>query len=154
MSSKIRESRLIPYNLQAGYGAPTHLSPAGTLYFDYTEKTQYINKDSVDEWVKVANYSNLVSTNSVTATTYTLNVVSHTTYYGINVNSDVDLTLPSATDYEGYIIIVKDEGGYAKKHRIRITPYSGNIENTNYVDMNLNYMALQIIARNNNWWII
>ena len=51
-------------------------------------------------------------------------------------------------------IFLKDEGGYAGTYRIRLTPSSGLIDGNNYVDMNLNYIALHIVARNNNWWII
>jgi hypothetical protein len=72
----------------------------------------------------------------------------------IKINKMFKLTLPNSINYDGYVIIVKDEGGYAKKHRIRLTPSSGTIEGTTYVDMNLNYISLQMIARNNNWWII
>lgn len=152
--SKIRETKLNPIPIQTGYGVPSHISPAGSLYFDFIGKTEYLNKDGIVEWVKIADFSNLVITNSITGTSYNLTVSGHTTYYGVDVNANVDLTLPDATNYTGYIIIVKDEGGHAKRHRIRITPLSGTIEGTNYVDMNLSYMSLQIIARNNNWWII
>lgn len=152
--SLVRETKLNPIPIQTGYGPPIHISPAGSLYFDFIGKTEYINKDGIVEWVKIADFSNLVITSEITTTANTLTISGHTTYYGVNVNSNVDLTLPDATNYNGYVIIVKDEGGYAKKHRIRITPFSGTIEGTNYVDMNLSYMSLQIIARNNNWWII
>lgn len=152
--SLIRETKLNPIPIQTGYGAPSHISPAGSLYFDFIGKTEYLNKNGIVEWVKIADFSNLVITNSITATTYSLSISGHTTYYGVDVNADVDLTLPDATNYTGYVIIVKDEGGHAKKHRIRITPSSGTIEGTTYVDMNLNYISLQMIARNNNWWII
>ena len=50
MSSKIRESRLIPYNMQAGEGVPSHLSPAGTFYFDNLSGVTYQNIDGLSNW--------------------------------------------------------------------------------------------------------
>ena len=150
----VRETKLNPIPIQTGYGPPSHISPAGSLYFDFTGKIEYINKDGIVDWVPFTDADTFVSTFEITATTANLSIVSYKTYYGVNVNANVSLTLPDPTNYNGYVIIVKDEGGNAKRHRIRITPSSGTIEGTNYVDMNLNYMALQIIARDNNWWII
>ena len=152
--SLVRETKLNPIPIQTRYGQPIHISPAGSLYFDFIGKSEYLNRDGVIDWVKFADNSNLIVTSNITTTAQTLNFSAYTTYYGVDVNANVDLTLPNATNYSGYVIIVKDEGGHAKKHRIRITPTSGTIEGTNYVDMNLSYMALQIIARNNNWWLI
>jgi len=152
--SFVRETKLNPIPIQTGYGVPSHISPAGSLYFDFIGKSEYLNRDGIVDWVKFADNSNLTVTTTITTTAQTLNFSAYTTYYGVDVNADVDLTLPDATNYTGYIIIVKDEGGHAKKHRIRLTPSSGTIEGTTYVDMNLNYMSLQMIARNNNWWII
>lgn len=156
--SLIRETKLNPIPIQTGYGVPSHISPAGSLYFDFIGKSEYLNKDGIVDWVKFADNSNLTGTTTITTTitttAETLNFSAYTTYYGVDVNADVNLTLPNATNYNGYVIIVKDEGGHAKKHRIRLTPSSGTIEGTTYVDMNLNYISLQMIARNNNWWII
>jgi hypothetical protein len=39
-------------------------------------------------------------------------------------------------------------------YRIRLSGSTGLIDNTNYVDMNTNYISLTLMARNNNWWII
>jgi hypothetical protein len=152
--SLIRETKLNPIPIQTGYGVPSHISPAGSLYFDFIGKSEYLNKDGIVDWVKFADSSILTVTTTITTTAETLNFSAYTTYYGVDVDADVNLTLPNATNYNGYVIIVKDEGGHAKKHRIRLTPSSGTIEGTTYVDMNLNYMSLQMIARNNNWWII
>jgi hypothetical protein len=66
----------------------------------------------------------------------------------------VDITLPSTTSKDGYILIVKDESGNAGTYRIRVTPLSGLIDGNTYIDMNINYMSLTFVARNNNWWII
>lgn len=156
--SLVRETKLNPIPIQTGYGAPTHISPAGSLYFDFIGKTEYLNKDGIVDWVPFIDAVSIISASTltflITATTYNLTFSANTTYYGVNVNSNVDLTLPNPTSYDGFVIIVKDEGGYAKKHRIRITPSVGTVDGNNYVDMNLNYMSLQMIVRNNNWWII
>ena len=156
--SLVRETKLNPIPIQTGYGVPSHISPAGSLYFDFIGKIEYLNKDGIVNWVPFIDAVSIISASTltflITATTYNLNFFANTTNYGVDVNADVDLTLPNATNYNGYVIIVKDEGGHAKKHRIRLTPSSGTIEGTTYVDMNLNYISLQMIVRNNNWWII
>jgi len=69
-------------------------------------------------------------------------------------NGNVDISLPNPSGYDGYNINIKDESGNAGIYRIRLTPLSGLIDGNNYVDMNINYMSLHVVARNNNWWII
>ena len=81
-------------------------------------------------------------------------MVSGYSYNGVSYSGNVDLTLFSPNSLNGLKIIVKDEGGYASTYRIRITPSSGTIDGNAYVDMNINYMALTLVARNNNWWLI
>jgi hypothetical protein len=76
------------------------------------------------------------------------------TYWGISGLTNVDITLPSTTSKDGYSLIIKDEGGTAGTYRIRVTPTSGLIDGNTYIDMNINYMSLTFVARNNNWWII
>lgn len=76
------------------------------------------------------------------------------TYWGVSGSSNVDITLPSTTSKDGYSLIIKDEGGTAGTYRIRVTPTSGLIDGNTYIDMNINYMSLTFVARNNNWWII
>ena len=75
-------------------------------------------------------------------------------YNGVSYSGNVDLTLFSPNSLDGLKITVKDEGGYAGTYRIRLTPSSGLIDGNSYVDMNINYMSLTLVARNNNWWII
>ena len=147
--SLVRETKLNPIPIQTGYGVPTHISPAGSLYFDFIGKKEYLNRNGIVDWVSMSNTVNII-----TGTTYNLSIQGLLTYYGVNVPSPVDLTLPDPTNYDGCVIAVKDEGGNSKQHRIRVTPSVGSIEGTNFVDMKLNYMALQIIVSNNNWWII
>jgi hypothetical protein len=75
-------------------------------------------------------------------------------YNGINYIGDVDLTIPDPTGVDGLFLIIKDEAGNAGTNRIRLTPVLGTIDGNPFVDMNINYMSLTIMARNNNWWII
>jgi hypothetical protein len=75
-------------------------------------------------------------------------------YYGVNYSGQVDLTLPNPSGFDGRNINIKDESGNAGIYRIRLTPSFGLIDGATYVDMNLNYISLHIVARNNNWWII
>jgi hypothetical protein len=75
-------------------------------------------------------------------------------YYGVNYSGQVDLKLPNPSGFDGRNINIKDESGNAGIYRIRLTPSFGLIDGATYVDMNLNYISLNIVARNNNWWII
>ena len=93
-----------------------------------------------------------ISTTGITISAVTLST--GTTYNGINYAGNVDLTIPSPSGFTGLKIIVKDEGGNASTYRIRLTPSVGTIDGNSYVDMNINYMSLTLVARNNNWWII
>jgi len=93
-----------------------------------------------------------ISTTGITISAVTLST--GTTYNGINYAGNVDLTIPSPSGFIGLKIIVKDESGNAGTYRIRLTPSVGTIDGSPYVDMNINYMSLTLVARNNNWWII
>jgi hypothetical protein len=117
-------------------------------------------------------FDNVIATNitgtTISATTY-LNLPGFVTtgitgssevlttsfnYYGVSFSGNVDLILPNAAGYDGKTIVVKDESGLAGIYRIRLSGSTGLIDNTNYVDMNTNYMSLTLMSRNNNWWII
>jgi hypothetical protein len=100
----------------------------------------------------VTGFSGLLVTTGITATTQTLST--GYTYYGIIHSSNVDLTLPNPTGIDGFNLNIKDESGNSGIYRIRITTPVGTIDGGSYVDMNINYMSLQFVARNNNWWII
>jgi hypothetical protein len=93
-----------------------------------------------------------ISTTGITISAVTLST--GTTYNGINYAGNVDLTIPSPSGLTGLKIIIKDEGGNAGIYRIRLTPSVGTIDGNSYVDMNINYMSLTLVVRNNNWWII
>lgn len=97
------------------------------------------------------------STRIYTTTGITISVASvdeNYIYNGINFIGNVDLTIPSPVGLDGLFLIIKDEAGNAGINRIRLTPTLGQIDNNPFVDMNINYMSLTIMARNNNWWII
>jgi hypothetical protein len=141
-------------------------TPTGTIinYGDRWYNTNngielvYINDGDNDLWVQPSSppgppgYSNLMITSSITTSAATLNI--NINYYGVNHNGNVDISLPNPSGYDGYNINIKDESGNAGIYRIRLTPLSGLIDGNNYVDMNINYMSLHVVARNNNWWII
>lgn len=105
---------------------------------------------------QINNYFNslpfLDTTTGITTSTATL--VTGYTYNGVSYLGNVDLDLPDPTGIDGFKIRIKDELGNAGTNRIRLTSLVGNIDNNSYVDMNINYMSLTLIARNNNWWII
>jgi hypothetical protein len=120
------------FNTMTGLTINGNLNVTGTIFS--TGSTQFI------------------STTGITISAVTLST--GTTYNGINYVGNVDLTIPSPSGFTGLKIIVKDEGGNAGTYRIRLTPSVGTIDGNSYVDMNINYMSLTLVARNNNWWII
>ena len=120
------------FNTMTGLTINGNLNVTGTIFS--TGSTQFI------------------STTGITISAVTLST--GTTYNGINYAGNVDLTIPSPSGFTGLKIIVKDEGGNAGTYRIRLTPSVGTIDGNSYVDMNINYMSLTLVARNNNWWII
>lgn len=116
------------------------------------ENVLSVNNAGIVHTYPISGLTGVLSTSGITSSAATLNF--NTDYLGVNFNGNVDLTLPSPVGYDGYNLIVKDEGGYSSTYRIRLTPLSGLIDGNTYVDMNLNYIALHLIARNNNWWLI
>lgn len=151
MAERIIETKLASFPIQKGEGVPTHLSPSGTIYFDKIGRLCYQNLDGINNWVV---FSITPPTNTIVSTGGTLTILANNTYYGVNYNGNVDLTVPDATGFDGFLLTIKDESGKCSKNRIRLTPSGGTIDNYNYVDMKINYMSLTLIARNNNWWII
>jgi len=100
----------------------------------------------------VSGLTELMSTTGLTSSAFT--ITSGITYWGINYNGNVDVSIPNPTSITGLKLVIKDEGGNAGTYRIRLTPSVGTIDGNSYVDMNINYMSLTLVARNNNWWII
>ena len=70
MSSKIRESKLIPYSIQGGDGYPTHISPIGSLYFDNLTSLFYQNLDGINTWASIYGSGNIPFDIYVTGGTY------------------------------------------------------------------------------------
>jgi len=132
----------------------------GFRWFNTEDGNEYVFIDdgNSSQWVQPAGIAgprglgNTILTNSVTQSAETLNIDYN--YYGVNYSGNVDLTLPDPSGFDGYNINIKDESGNAGIYRIRLIPSVGLIDGALYVDMNLNYMSLHIVARNNNWWII
>ena len=120
------------FNIVTGLTVNGDLNVSGTIFS--TGSTQFI------------------STTGITTSAITLS--SGITYNGINYVGNVDVTIPNPTNLTGLKLIIKDEGGNAGSYRIRVTPSSGTIDGNSFVDMNINYMSLSFVARNNNWWII
>lgn len=93
-----------------------------------------------------------LSITSVGVSAYTATTIY--TYYGVTYSGNTDIEIPNATTLDGFNFKIKDERGTAGSYRIRLTPIVGTIDGNPFVDMNINYMSLTIMARNNNWWII
>jgi hypothetical protein len=100
----------------------------------------------------ILEWNNVLTTSAITSSTGYINP--KIDYYGVNYNGNVNISIPSAVGIDGLNFSIKDEGGYAGTYRIRVTPDSGYIDGNNYVDMNINYMSLYLLARGGNWWII
>jgi len=117
--------------------------------FTITETDGSTFTSTIDNITGVTFYE---STTGITTSSATL--FSGYSYNGVNYVGNVDLTLFSPISIDGLKITVKDEGGNAGSYRIRVTPSVGTIDGNSYIDMNINYMSLTFVARNNNWWII
>lgn len=140
---------------KATLGQVVSLSTSITSFTYNTNTLTISQSDGSFFTATIDSVSGIVVYESTTAiTTSTSTLVSGYTYNGVNYAGDVDLTLFSPNSLDGLKITIKDEGGNAGSNRIRITPSSGLIDGNSYVDMNINYMSLTLVARNNNWWLI
>jgi hypothetical protein len=118
--------------------------------------TRILTSDS-NGVIRYRNLDSITGINTYTTTGITVSSQTLTTsisYYGVSYSGNVNLTLPSPVNNDGASIIIKDEGGYSGTYRIRLIPPTGTIDGGSYADMNINYISLTLIARNNNWWII
>lgn len=113
-------------------------NPAGSSY--------KANMSQVQDFILTYNCS------AITTSTATLQTGIQ--YYGVDYVGDVDLTLFSPVGLDGVSLHIKDEGGNAAVNRIRILGGGPLIDGNSYIDMNINYMSLYLIARNGAWWII
>jgi hypothetical protein len=115
--------------------------------------TDYLVRDSATGVVKYKTAQpSYINTTSVSVSGYTAST--NFTYYGVTYSGDTDIQIPSPLSLDGFNFKIKDERGTAGSYRIRVTPTTGLIDGNTYIDMNINYMSLTFVARNNNWWII
>ena len=105
--------------------------------------------------ISASTYQNLpMGYYDTTGITTSQSITWNKTYWGVSGSSNVDLILPTTTSKDGYSLIIKDERGTSGTYRIRVTPTSGLIDGSTYIDMNINYMSLTIMVRNGNWYLI
>jgi len=124
----------------------TSQNPAGSSYKATIEQVQdYIS-------IYIDSGDTFLTTTAITTSAAT--ILSGISYYGVNYSGDVDLTLFNPSGYDGLSLHIKDEGGNAGSNRIRVAVGGTFIDGNPFVDMNINYMSLYLIARNGNWWII
>jgi hypothetical protein len=119
MAQKIIESRLIPFNLQSGDGSPSHISPAGTMYFDRIFGLTYQNLNGISTWGllggggggstftggTVTGPTNFL--NGLTTTTILTNSISATTYFGL----PKDVFVTGGTYSSGTATFTNNTGG-------------------------------------------
>lgn len=120
MSNKIRESRLIPYNIQAGEGVPTHLSPAGTFYFDSLSGVTYQNIDGLSNWKYIFGENNHPTDIFVTGGTYSNGTTTFTnntggtftvTGYYTGYTAPTDIRVTGGTYSNGTTTFTNNTGG-------------------------------------------
>jgi hypothetical protein len=137
---------------------PTEVVNSGDRWFNTNTGSElvYINDGNSSQWVEP--FSILTTPDvgyySTTGITISQTITWDRTYWGISGSTNVDITLPTAVNKDGYYLVIKDESGNSGTNRIRLTPASGTIDGNNYVDMNIDYMSLTLIARNGDWYII
>jgi hypothetical protein len=124
----------------------------GGTYDNNTGIATFTNNKGVEFDVTGFYTEKIYTTSGITTSSATLDI--NYTYYGVNYDGNVNLTLPDATGLDGNFLIIKDEGGNSGTYGIRLLSSLNLIDGSSYVDMNTNFMSLTIIARNNNWWII
>jgi len=153
----------INHELSAAYGKDIVSKSANTFHINYLalndtqildqSLTDYLVRDSATGIVKYKTFQpSYINTTSISTSTYTAST--NFTYYGVVYSGDTDIQIPNPTSLDGFNFKIKDERGTAGTYRIRVTPIVGLIDGNTYIDMNINYMSLTFVARNNNWWII
>ena len=142
------------FNVDGFFTGSTEVFVTGGTYNNNIGRATFVNNTggtfNVDGFFTGGTNSFLTTTITQSADTLSFDY----NYYGVNYSGQVDLTLPNPSGFDGRSINIKDESGNAGIYRIRLTPSFGLIDGATYVDMNLNYISLNIVARNNNWWII
>jgi hypothetical protein len=138
---------------------PTGLVNSGDRWFNTNTGVElvWINDGNSTQWVQPFSVPGPAPDQgyySTTGVTSSQTITWDRTYWGISGSTNVDITLPTAVNKDGYYLVIKDESGNSGTNRIRLTPASGTIDGNNYVDMNIDYMSLTLIARNGDWYII
>jgi hypothetical protein len=142
------------FNVDGFFTGSTEVFVTGGTYNNNLGRATFVNNTggtfNVDGFFTGGTNSFLTTTITQSADTLSFDY----NYYGVNYSGQVDLTLPNPSGFDGRSINIKDESGNAGIYRIRLIPSFGLIDGASHVDMNLNYISLNIVARNNNWWII
>ena len=142
------------FNVDGFFTGSTEVFVTGGTYNNNIGRATFVNNTggtfNVDGFFTGGTNSFLTTTITQSADTLSFDY----NYYGVNYSGQVDLTLPNPSGFDGRSINIKDESGNAGIYRIRLIPSFGLIDGASHVDMNLNYISLNIVARNNNWWII
>jgi hypothetical protein len=115
--------------------------------------TEYLVRDSSTGVVKYkTTQPTYISTTDVTVANYTANT--SFAYYGVTFSGNTNIEIPLPTGIDGFSFKIKDERGTASSYPITVTTPVGLIDGSGSVVMNINYMSLLFVARNNNWWIV
>ena len=142
------------FNVDGFFTGSTEVFVTGGTYNNNLGRATFVNTTggtfNVDGFFTGSTNSFLTTTITQSASTLSFDY----NYYGVNYSGQVDLTLPNPSGFDGRSINIKDESGNAGIYRIRLIPSFGLIDGASHVDMNLNFISLNIVARNNNWWII
>jgi hypothetical protein len=120
MSTQIISFDITPILIQAGYGAPDHVSSLGTEYTDLYTALKYVNKDGILNWVQMPDITypfsggsgTIFSGGTVTGPTIfttglSANTISATTYY----NLPLDINITGGTYSAGTAIFTNNTGG-------------------------------------------
>ena len=137
---------------------PSQSVSSGDRWFNTTTGIElvWINDGDSQQWIQPFSVPGPAGQNyyDTTGITSSHTITWDKTYWGISGSTNVNLSLPTTSNKDGYYIIIKDESGLAGTYRIRLTPSVGLIDGNNYVDMNINYMSLTCMVRNGNWYLI
>lgn len=121
----------------------------GDIYVLKADKPKFFQKHTT--WVEVGTKNFQVITQSTMfETTYPEEV--------LLVDSSVDevvVTLTTSSLRTGYVVIVKDAGGYASSHNITIeTQGTETIDGRTEVIMDADYKSLMFFSDGSNWYLI
>lgn len=117
MATKIVESRLIPFNIQKGIGVPTHITSAGTLYFDTNANILYQNSNGGDTWYSIFTQYNPQTTGgfsggTITGPTIFNDGLTATTIYSTTYqNLPTDIRVTGATYSNNTFTFTNSTGG-------------------------------------------